>query len=191
MQTLNRDVQQLNLASNNITSLEWREFYEKKFRNLQKINLNANKISQINRRTFYKLTGLVELDLSENLIAEFDDQVTSDSVSERGAEQSSFKYNSNLDESSSNRSEEQKRLGFNRSLRSHLSNEPTAGEAGGGGSSSSSGSDDGNSSSNYSSTFLQDLNQLRVLNLASNQLTALHKFTFSPLIQLRQLYLSR
>lgn len=69
MPTLNRDIQQLNLASNNLTSLEEAEFYRKKFRNLQKLYLNTNQLLRIHSNAFHKLTGLIELDLSENLIS--------------------------------------------------------------------------------------------------------------------------
>lgn len=68
MLTLNRDIQQLNLTANNISSLREEEFHRKKFRNLQKVYLGANKISRVHSRAFYMLTGLIELDLSQNFI---------------------------------------------------------------------------------------------------------------------------
>lgn len=173
MSTLNRDIQQLNLASNNITSLKRNEFYGKKFGNLQKINLNNNKLSQIDSRAFYKLTGLVELDLSENSISRFDDQVIDDSISERL--ELSFAQLDN-DESELISKESAQEIGLPIVNRLQHRTKATI---------------DGRNSLNLSSTFLQDLPQLRVLNLASNDLIALAKFTFSPLTQLRQLYLSK
>lgn len=75
MPTLNRDIQLLNLTNNLIVGLESDEFYEKKFINLQKIFLNHNKISYVHHRAFNKLTGLVELDLSYNIISELESDV--------------------------------------------------------------------------------------------------------------------
>lgn len=72
--TLNRDLQQLNLSSNNLTSLGRDEFLRKKFSNLQKIFLNSNQIARIHSSAFYKLIGLIELDLSENFISKLEDQ---------------------------------------------------------------------------------------------------------------------
>lgn len=77
MPTLNRDIQQLNLASNNLTSLEAQAFHKRKFRNLQKLFINRNQLGQISGQAFYKLTGLIELDLSENLLAELADSNSS------------------------------------------------------------------------------------------------------------------
>jgi len=146
MPTLNRDIQQLNLASNNITTLHGAEFFKKKFRNLQKIYLSSNKLSQIDSGAFYKLTGLIELDLSENLVVRFEESF--DDGAELGDQDGA--------ELAASESE---------SLRTRFS-----GKRG---------------------SFLQDLGQLRLLNLASNKLKKLEKFAFSPLTQLRQLYLSR
>lgn len=70
MSTLNRDIQQLELSHNNITRLNQSEFYNNKFRNLQKIYLNSNQVHKIEPNAFYKLTGLIELDLSNNLMTE-------------------------------------------------------------------------------------------------------------------------
>lgn len=75
MPTLNRDLQQLNLTGNKIASLRKAEFYRKKFRNLQKIYLSANGLHRIDSGAFYKLTGLVELDLSENLLTRLGEQL--------------------------------------------------------------------------------------------------------------------
>lgn len=168
MPTLNRDIQQLNLASNNITTLGRNEFYRKKFRNLQKINLSANQLLQIDRRAFYKLTGLVELDLSENLISSFDYYQVFDSISE------------NEEPSAAHRDRAAAEVGDREPFERRLASI---------GGSRQAGADD--DSSQNGSTFLQDLTQLRVLNLASNQLITLERFTFSSLAQLRQLYLSR
>lgn len=75
IKTLNRDVQQLNLASNNITTLRRAEFARKQFKNLQKIYLTSNQLQHVDFGAFRKLTGLVELDLSENLIERFDESL--------------------------------------------------------------------------------------------------------------------
>lgn len=168
MPTLNRDIQQLNLASNNITSLGRNEFYEKKFRNLQKINLSANQLLKIHRRAFYKLTGLVELDFSENLISRFDYDQVFDSISEN-EELPAARRDKAAAEVVDRRPNERRLASIGGPRQADADDE----------------------SSQNSSTFLQDLTQLRVLNLASNQLIALEKFTFSPLAQLRQLYLSK
>lgn len=78
MSTLNRDIQLLNLAHNNLTTLRRREFSRKKYRNLQKLYLNTNQLHRIDSEAFFRLTGLIELDLSENLISRFDDQLDFD-----------------------------------------------------------------------------------------------------------------
>lgn len=70
MSTLNRDIQQLELSHNNISRLNQSEFYDNKFRNLQKIYLNANQLREIEPRAFHKLTGLIELDLSANMLTD-------------------------------------------------------------------------------------------------------------------------
>lgn len=75
MPTLNRDLQMLNLTRNKILVLTSEEFNRKKWRNLQKIYLNSNKIKRIDNRAFHKLTGLVELDLSDNQLARLEDQI--------------------------------------------------------------------------------------------------------------------
>lgn len=66
--TLNRDIQFLYLSGNNLTKLNEQEFDRKNFRNLQKLFLNSNELVQIHASAFYKLTGLIELDLSENFL---------------------------------------------------------------------------------------------------------------------------
>lgn len=151
MPTLNRDIQQLNLASNSISRLKRAEFYRKKFRNLQKIYLNANQILHIDSSAFYKLTGLVELDLSENLISKFDEQQMNENDSSEDLRLEDFE---DLKNKSSKLAEQ-------------------------------------TSGSERAKTFLQDLSQLRHLNLASNQLERIEKFTFAPLTQLTKLTLSR
>lgn len=133
MQTLNRDIQLLNLASNNISRLGPEEFSLKKFRNLQKLYLNSNQLTRIHPAAFFKLTGLIELDLSENTLARL------------GEEQ--------LQTSPDNETNQTARR--------------------------------------QDKTFLDHLNQLRVLNLNSNELSSLGRFTFGSLGQLRQLFLSR
>lgn len=148
MPTLNRDIQQLNLASNVITELKNDEFSRKKFRNLQKIYLNSNRLTKIDSNAFYKLTGLIELDLSENSISSLDNEA-------------SDKAGDNLDVEESFNIEDE-RTTKNKSFIIKRTN-----------------------------SFLEDLVQLRQLNLTSNKLSRIGRFTFSPLTQLRQLYLSR
>lgn len=147
MPTLTRDIQSLNLTSNNIVILRRAEFYRKKFRNLQKIYLAANKLLRIDQNAFYKLTGLVELDLSENLLAQLDGEQLDESYSTSGLFSEDF---DDIQELSVNTPTATTRLGF-----------------------------------------LHDLSQLRLLNLASNQLTSLSASVFVSQTQLRQLILSR
>lgn len=165
MPTLNRDIQQLNLASNSISTIKSKEFFGKKFRNLQKLYLNSNRVSRIDLRAFFKLTGLIELDLSENLISSLsydrvmiNDHSKADSISDEG---DSNNNNTFLEETKENLS-----LSFEKQQqkRERLF---------------------------YGKSFLQDLSQLHLINLTSNQLTSIERYTFSPLTQLRQLYLSR
>lgn len=160
MPTLNRDIQQLNLASNNISNLSGSEFFKKKFRNLQKIYLNTNQLRKIDSSAFYKLTGLVELDLSENMISGFDDKLIVEG--NHNATDSVDSLAVVIDQRTSTNHRQVVGAGRRREGRIHGVR-----------------------------TFLQDLTQLRQLNLASNRLTRLDEFTFSPLTQLHQLYLSR
>lgn len=149
MPTLTRDIQLLNLTANNIISLRRAEFYRKKFRNLQKIHLASNKLLRIDPNAFFKLTGLVELDLSENLLAQLEGEQLEESYSTSGLFSEDF---DDIQELSLNitTSAGLTRLGF-----------------------------------------LHDLLQLRLLNLASNQLTHLSALAFVSQTQLRQLILSR
>lgn len=150
MQTLNRDIQQLNLSTNNITQLESGEFFKKKYRNLQKIFINDNQIASIDSDAFDKLTGLIELDLSENQLH------NNDRTGVR------HRTESHANDEQDNHNMEDYEVGFK---------------------------DDNTNQDKLS--FLRHLTQLRQLNLASNHLSRLDKFTFSQLTQLRQLSLSR
>lgn len=179
MPTLNRDIQQLNLAQNVIVELKSEEFSGKKFRNLQKIYLNSNQIRQIDLKAFYKLTGLIELDLSDNLISKLtdDDQLITSKADHVKDDESDTNLIKGLDSLKDTKME-------NRTL-----------------SSSSSSSFEHQQQMTAMSkrryklfkrkSFLQDLTQLRQLNLTSNQLTEIGQFVFSPMTQLRQLFLSR
>lgn len=184
MVTLNRDIQQLNLVRNNITSLSAGEFYKKKFRNLQKIYLNSNQLSTIHSSAFYKLTGLIELDLSENYLTNLSQidndnnkhQFTVDELMMR----KSYKKQEEEEENEEVENDEKVASNNYKSLQSTTKRKQSELMI-----------NIINANNNRSDSFLQDLSQLRQLNLASNQLSRLEEFIFSPLIQLRQLYLSR
>lgn len=167
MQTLNRDIQLLNLASNNISILKRNEFSRKKFRNLQKLYLNTNQLMHVDSDAFFKLTGLVELDVSENLISRFDE-----SLPEPGDADKQQAPDGSADDDEP---------------------EPR-------GATTSPGSQDSSAAARANKTqpisgskrnFLRHLVQLRVLNMNLNQLVRLEAFTFAPLVQLRQLFLSK
>lgn len=191
MPTLNRDIQQLNLASNNISSLGPAEFYRKKFTNLQKIYLAANQLSRVHSSAFHKLTGLIELDLSENLLASLasgaeDSDSDGDGLAapvdyQRQPEGASAREarglaaNTELAEEEGAAEEEEDDGETTRTIASKKSQRIFKSAFGG----------------QLGQTFLRDLSQLRQLNLASNQLKRIEEFTFSPLTQLRQLILSR
>lgn len=172
MSTLNRDIQQLNLESNSITEITSAEFSKKKFKNLQKIKLNSNRISHIDLEAFSKLTGLIELDLSENLISSLnkirdfhtsnDEEPTADDIDDEGDNNNPSFLNGT------------KGGQFILSEQQQLQKQQRRGKG-----------------STYGNSFLQDLTQVRILNLTSNQITSIEEYTFSPLTQLRQLYLSR
>lgn len=173
MPTLNRDIQQLDLGSNRIANLQDSEFTVKKFKNLQKIYLNKNQLLQVHAGAFHKLTGLVELDLSDNLMPDLgpaditnhhQQQITSNDDENR-AEQQQLNTKTNRSSSSSKQQKTEKKVKNYSSKTINLRAQK--------------------------STFLSDLTQLRQLSLASNQLTKLEEFAFSPAKQLRQLYLSR
>lgn len=180
MQTLNRDLQQLNLASNNITHLFRGEFFDKKFNNLQKIFLNSNNIVRVDLKAFRKLIGLVELDLSENFISRFDEIVSNNGEEDDDDDDYDDSHNKieNLtsDNNNSNKYVEHKNnQNFIKSKSSPLYSKYKI----------------DNKTVIHRRTFLQHLTQLRQLNLASNLLVRVEAFTFSPLIQLRHLDLSR
>lgn len=186
MSTLSRDIQQLNLAANNITSLKWAEFQGKKFVNLQKIYLNSNQIEKIHPGAFYKLTGLIELDLSDNLLVSFesefeeeanvvDEAIASLAPPTEAEEEEEEEVEEEEDEEEENEEDEEakvRRVAARKKLEAKLDHSGSPGRR-------------------EKTTFLQDLSQVRELNLASNQLKRLDKFTFSALTQLRQLDLSR
>lgn len=154
MPTLNRDIQQLNLASNNISLLNGAEFSRKKFGNLQKIYLNGNQLRSIDSSAFNRLTGLIELDLSENFIEKlFDDKQAAAQNQDEENLDDKIRAGDWLQQDS-------------RALAIGRDSSPP-------------------------SSFLNGLKQLRHLNLASNRLTEIGAFTFSPVAQLHQLYLSR
>jgi len=156
MSTLNRDIQLLDLARNNLTILRRQEFWRKNYRNLQKLFLNSNQLARVHEAAFFKLTGLIELDLSENLLSRFDEQF--ESREEEVEEEASFR-----DEKHSEEHQETSRNEGSPEERSNKS----------------------------AKSFLHHLVQLRQLNLNSNQFTSLGENCFSPLSQLRQLFLSR
>lgn len=152
MPTLNRDIQALNLSYNQIVRLGRMEFLRKKFRNLQKIQLNSNGLESIEPSAFYKLTGLIELDLSDNSLSSLQDSGLSSP--------SHFGDLEDLEPATtSNKTKIQ---------------------------------DNNNNKNQNAESFLnQNLAQLRQLNLEANRLRRIEEFAFSPLMQLRQLYLSR
>lgn len=169
MSTLNRDIQQLDLSVNNITQLESQEFSRKKFKNLQKIYLNTNQVLSVHPDAFYKLIGLIELDLSENLISNL--------------EIFNYHYNNSTSKNhESSPSEDQDNEEDDKST----SKAPSL-------STSRTGSQHNNNINNnkHDGSFLKHLGKLRILNLSSNQLKKLDKFAFSSLTQLRQLILSK
>lgn len=191
MPTLNRDIQQLNLASNNISTLGPAEFYKKKFTNLQKIYLATNQLFRVHSGAFYKLTGLIELDLSENSIASLANNAEEDD----GDNDSSIDHDQDFGAQIDDKEE------ASATTRKNASDKPPA-------SRSQEFQEDFRTSSKklgrakpttttrlvvrgQPGSFLRGLSQLRQLNLASNQLKRIDKFTFSPLTQLRQLILSR
>lgn len=177
MQTLQRDIQLLNLSSNQIGQLDEMEFYEKKFGNLQKLYLNANQLRHIHTSAFYKLTGLIELDLSDNLLTSFrwappdrdDGTKLAPVASTRQAAN-----DSDEDEQATRRSGDKLTSSFK--PRTTSTEVQTVARI---------------KTRVKTKTFLQDLSQLRQLNLNSNRLKRIGPFTFSPLVQLRQLYLSK
>lgn len=177
MPTLNRDIQQLNLAQNVIVELKSEEFSRKKFRNLQKIYLNSNQIRQIDLKAFHKLTGLIELDLSDNLISKLTgDQLINSESDYAKDDESDINLMKGLDSLNETNTENKMLSSSSSSLEQQQ--QTTA-----------------MSKRRYKSfsrkSFLQNLSQLRQLNLTSNQLTKIEEFTFSPMTQLRQLFLSR
>lgn len=121
------------------------EFAQKKFKNLQKIQLDHNKLQTIEPGAFHKLTGLIELDLSDNQL-----------------EQLELEFGGQA-------------LAVSRVVQSITPNaNPTSQPWDG-----------------APKSFLQDLVQLRHLNMNSNRLKRIGSLAFSPTVQLRQLYLSR
>lgn len=155
MATLNRDIQALNMSSNELTHLSSHEFAQKKFRNLQKLQLDHNKLVSIEPGAFFKLTGLIELDLSDNLLERLEAskaETTTATVPENDEERAKHSEISKTSSSKTN----QTRV-----------------------------------NALATGSFLQDLAQLRQLNLNSNKLRRLAGFAFSLVAQLRQLYLSR
>lgn len=168
--TLNRDIQHLDLAENNITHLGDDEFYAKKFRNLQKIHLSSNQISRIEPSAFRKLTGLIELDLSSNSIAELLQRTDELNLGSVGQEPNQRVGDSSINEaqmiSNTRSSNDKSQLASNQSSDTKLVKSVLP-------------------------TFLYELTRLRQLNLASNQLQRLDAFTFIRMAQLRQLFLSK
>lgn len=163
MSTLNRDIQVLNLTRNSISLLKSREFYEKKFGNLQKLYLSSNQIDRIEGESFYKLIGLVELDLSENLLKSFelvDNQLVVNPIS-------SYEDTSQDNENATN--EDLVKVKPQEVAIQY----------------------DKQQSRRFTRSFLEHLASLRHLNLNSNQLQTIGPHLFGPLVQLRQLYLSK
>lgn len=158
MPTLARDIQQLDLSSNSLTSLQESEFLVKKFKNLQKIYMSANQLLRVHPGAFHKLTGLIELDLSENLISDLSSAAAASSSAEEAQAQAEGEAEAEEEEEA--RSKQMQFVSPRKKKKKKI-------------------------------TFLSPLAQLRQLNLASNQLTRLGEFAFSPAKQLRQLYLSR
>jgi Leucine-rich repeat (LRR) protein len=178
MATLNRDVQALNLSSNQIGRLAAGEFAQKKFRNLQKLHISHNKLVSIEPGAFFKLTGLVELDLSDNLLERLEAPALGGAANTKTAsttETAPATAGAGSSSSSPTVSEHEKRDD------NHVGRTNKTNRAGGGGASVVA----------ASRSFLQDLGQLRQLNLNSNKLKRIGEFAFSSLARLRQLYLSR
>lgn len=63
-----KDIQSLNMTNNRIQQLERGIFYNINFTNIQKIYLANNQLEHIEEGAFYRLIGLVELDVSSNLL---------------------------------------------------------------------------------------------------------------------------
>ena len=153
------------MAHNKLSLLGRKELSRLRYGNLQKLFLQANQLQAIHSSAFYKLTGLIELDLGENLLSTLGDDNYFELL--RGEQQEEKEEEEEEGEQvvASGQS-----VGFNSSWQNQ----------------STSGREEAKRKS-----FLQHLSQLRVLNLSSNRLVSLERFAFSALVHLRQLFLSR
>lgn len=175
MPTLARDIQQLNLSQNSVASLGEAEFYKKNFRNLQKLYLSSNSLSRIDSSAFFKLTGLVELDLSDNQVS---DLCGFEAASSRAKQLATTTSELSPDANNNNNNNSDSRA-FG----------PPESLDGWGSSSVQLMQED--AKARHQAGFLDELVQLRQLNLASNKLTRLGAFVLSKLVSLRQLVLSK
>lgn len=74
---LSTEIQVLFMNDNNITYLNREEFVYRGLNNLQRIYLKNSQVKYLHRETFKNLKILIEIDLSDNLIEQFDKQTFS------------------------------------------------------------------------------------------------------------------